>query len=50
MPEHMLDNARAVVHAERRVPGYWRVTFDNPPFNLYDPPGSSPAESSILVS
>ncbi|MFE9445415.1 enoyl-CoA hydratase/isomerase family protein [Streptomyces sp. NPDC006602] len=25
------------VRAEQRSPGYWRVTFDNPPFNLYDP-------------
>jgi enoyl-CoA hydratase/carnithine racemase len=25
------------VHAERRGPAYWRVTFDNPPFNLYEP-------------
>src|SRR5271170_1068238 len=25
------------VRAEQRAPSYWRVTFDNPPFNLYDP-------------
>lgn len=27
----------APVHAERLSPGYWRVTFDNAPINLYDP-------------
>ncbi|MBO1334337.1 enoyl-CoA hydratase/isomerase family protein [Streptomyces sp. VRA16 Mangrove soil] len=27
----------APVRAEQRSPGYWRVTFDNPPLNLYDP-------------
>jgi enoyl-CoA hydratase/carnithine racemase len=37
MPDHSLDNAKAAVRAEHRGPGYWRVTFDNPPFNLYDP-------------
>jgi enoyl-CoA hydratase/carnithine racemase len=28
---------RQPVRAERRGPAYWRVTFDNPPLNLYDP-------------
>ena len=35
------DGRRAPTHlpvrAERVRPGYWRVTFDNAPFNLYDP-------------
>jgi hypothetical protein len=25
------------VRAEQPSPGYWRVTFDNPPLNLYEP-------------
>jgi enoyl-CoA hydratase/carnithine racemase len=25
------------VRAEHPSPGYWRVTFDNPPLNLYEP-------------
>ncbi|MFJ6085006.1 enoyl-CoA hydratase/isomerase family protein [Streptomyces sp. NPDC092369] len=29
--------ASAPVRAERQSPGYWRVTFDNPPLNLYEP-------------
>ena len=29
--------AHAPVRAERQSPGYWRVTFDNPPLNLYEP-------------
>ncbi|MEU6845459.1 enoyl-CoA hydratase/isomerase family protein [Streptomyces sp. NPDC046716] len=29
--------AHSLVRAEQQSPGYWRVTFDNPPFNLYDP-------------
>jgi enoyl-CoA hydratase/carnithine racemase len=28
---------RQPVRAHARGPAYWRVTFDNPPFNLYDP-------------
>ena len=37
MPEKMPDTAHLPVRAERVSPGYWRVTFDNAPFNLYDP-------------
>lgn len=37
MNESAMDTARQPVRAERRGPGYWRVTFDNPPLNLYDP-------------
>ncbi len=37
MPENMSDTAQLPVRAESISPGYWRVTFDNPPFNLYDP-------------
>jgi enoyl-CoA hydratase/carnithine racemase len=37
MSDHTVDNALAPVRAERRGPGYWRVTFDSPPFNLYNP-------------
>ncbi|MGP3633616.1 enoyl-CoA hydratase/isomerase family protein [Streptomyces sp. 24-1644] len=37
MPENTLDNAEAPVRAQRVSPGYWRVTFANPPINLYDP-------------
>src|ERR1700759_2760958 len=25
------------VHLERRLPTYWRVTFDNPPCNIFGP-------------
>ena len=37
MPANMPDTAHLPVRAERISPGYWRVTLDNPPFNLYDP-------------
>ncbi|MFD3843147.1 enoyl-CoA hydratase/isomerase family protein [Streptomyces sp. NPDC058642] len=37
MPENTLNNANAPVRAELRSPGYWRVTFNHPPINLYDP-------------
>ena len=37
MPDNTQDTAPAPVRAERPSPGYWRVTFDNPPLNLYDP-------------
>ena len=37
MNESAMDTARQPVRAERRGPAYWRVTFDNPPLNLYDP-------------
>jgi enoyl-CoA hydratase/carnithine racemase len=37
MPENTVDNPHVPVRAERHGAGYWRVTFDNPPFNLYDP-------------
>ncbi|KOG60224.1 MULTISPECIES: hypothetical protein [Streptomyces] len=30
-------SSHAPVRAEQQSPGYWRVTFDDPPFNLYDP-------------
>lgn len=36
MSENAVTSHRPV-RAERRGPGYWGVTFDNPPFNLYDP-------------
>ena len=36
MPDHTADNSHVPVRAERRGPSYWRATFDNPPFNLYD--------------
>jgi enoyl-CoA hydratase/carnithine racemase len=28
---------RQAVRLERRTPEYWRVTFDNPPFNIFGP-------------
>jgi hypothetical protein len=28
---------RQEVRLERRTPEYWRVTFDNPPFNIFGP-------------
>ena len=37
MPENTVDDAHAPAHAERLSSAYWRVTFDNPPINLYDP-------------
>ncbi|MGO7091844.1 enoyl-CoA hydratase/isomerase family protein [Rhizobium leguminosarum] len=29
--------ARPQVHVEKRTSRYWRVTFDNPPFNIFGP-------------
>lgn len=37
MTDQTVDNPHTPVRAERRGSGYWRVTFDHPPFNLYDP-------------
>jgi len=37
MPENMADTAHLPVRTESISPGYWRVTLDSPPFNLYDP-------------
>jgi enoyl-CoA hydratase/carnithine racemase len=37
MSNSTMTDARTPVRAEQRSPGYWRVTFDNPPLNLYDP-------------
>jgi enoyl-CoA hydratase/carnithine racemase len=28
---------RREIRVERRTPGYWRVTLDNPPFNIFGP-------------
>jgi hypothetical protein len=28
---------RQEVHIERVTPAYWRITFDNPPFNIFGP-------------
>jgi enoyl-CoA hydratase/carnithine racemase len=28
---------RQEVHIERLTPAYWRITFDNPPFNIFGP-------------
>ena len=25
------------IHLERRLPSYWRVTFDHPPLNIFGP-------------
>ncbi|MEU5312257.1 enoyl-CoA hydratase/isomerase family protein [Streptomyces sp. NPDC021562] len=30
-------STHAPVRAEQQSPGYWKVTFDNPPLNLYEP-------------
>ncbi|WP_442581699.1 enoyl-CoA hydratase/isomerase family protein [Mesorhizobium sp. ASY16-5R] len=35
-PEATRLSARQV-RVERRTPAYWRVTFDNPPFNIFGP-------------
>jgi len=32
-----MTQERPPVSADRRGPAYWRVTFDNPPLNIYDP-------------
>ncbi|WP_239106691.1 enoyl-CoA hydratase/isomerase family protein [Streptomyces rubrogriseus] len=37
MSNNMTAGAHTPVRAEEHSPGYWRVTFDNPPLNLYDP-------------
>jgi enoyl-CoA hydratase/carnithine racemase len=29
--------AASQVRLDRRSPGYWRVTFDNPPLNIFGP-------------
>ena len=29
--------ASAQIHLERRLPSYWRVTFDHPPLNIFGP-------------
>ncbi|ALO99600.1 Enoyl-CoA hydratase/isomerase [Streptomyces hygroscopicus subsp. limoneus] len=31
------SSTHAPVRAEQQSPGYWRVTLDNPPLNLYEP-------------
>jgi enoyl-CoA hydratase/carnithine racemase len=31
------DSERPQIRVEKRTPGYWRVTFDNPPFNIFGP-------------
>ena len=28
---------RPQIRLERRTPAYWRVTLDNPPFNIFGP-------------
>ncbi|OWV98925.1 enoyl-CoA hydratase [Rhizobium sp. R72] len=28
---------RPQIHVEKRTPAYWRVTFENPPFNIFGP-------------
>ncbi|NLS06910.1 enoyl-CoA hydratase/isomerase family protein [Rhizobium sp. P32RR-XVIII] len=30
-------NERVQLRVEKRTPAYWRVTFDNPPFNIFGP-------------
>jgi enoyl-CoA hydratase/carnithine racemase len=37
MSESATDTAHQPVRAQHLGPGYWRVTFDNPPLNLYTP-------------
>jgi len=37
MPTTTPDTTGAPVRAERVTAAHWRVTFDNPPINLYDP-------------
>ncbi|MFI7154402.1 enoyl-CoA hydratase/isomerase family protein [Nonomuraea sp. NPDC050022] len=37
MTESATGMSRPPVHTLRSSPAYWRVTFDNPPLNLYDP-------------
>jgi enoyl-CoA hydratase/carnithine racemase len=32
-----MQGTTSTVMVERESPTYWRVTFDNPPLNLYDP-------------
>jgi enoyl-CoA hydratase/carnithine racemase len=34
-PEKTFTTAR--IHLERRLPSYWRVTFDHPPLNIFGP-------------
>lgn len=37
------------VRVERRTPSYWRVTFDNPPFNIFGPE-SIPQLNEVIVA
>ncbi|MEU4841835.1 enoyl-CoA hydratase/isomerase family protein [Nocardia testacea] len=37
MSDNATDNTPDYVRGEKISPGYHRVTFDNPPLNLYDP-------------
>jgi enoyl-CoA hydratase/carnithine racemase len=37
MSQNTTADTHVPVRTEQRGPGYWRVSFDNPPFNLYDP-------------
>ena len=32
-----MSNVRKQVRLARRSPGYWRVTFDIPPLNIFGP-------------
>ena len=43
----MFDNE--LVHLERRSPALWRVTFDNPPLNIFGPK-SMPALNAIAAA
>jgi hypothetical protein len=31
------STSQAEIRIEKRTPAYWRVTFDNPPFNIFGP-------------
>ncbi|TCR97855.1 enoyl-CoA hydratase/isomerase family protein [Rhizobium sp. BK418] len=33
----ILRSEKAEIRIEKRSPAYWRVTFDNPPFNIFGP-------------
>ncbi|WP_132957533.1 enoyl-CoA hydratase/isomerase family protein [Rhizobium sp. BK251] len=35
--EGTTSSAKKEIRVERRSPSYWRVTFDNPPFNIFGP-------------
>ena len=47
------ETARAIkteqIHLTRRSPTYWRITFDNPPLNIFGPEGMRQMQEIITA-